>query len=69
VKSLVQGHDGFVRSANIQTAKGHTNQPITKLYPLEIIVERSTGSDHPGNDISKRTVSHLRTMLRYTHDQ
>jgi len=70
VKGLVQGHDGFVRSASVQTANGHTNRPITKLYPLEVNVETSTGSNHSGNDRVKRTVNLLvRRILIYTHNQ
>ena len=36
VTSVARGHDGFVRSANVRTANGTTNRPITRLHPLEI---------------------------------
>ena len=36
VTSINRGHDGFVRSANVRTANGTTNRPITRLHPLEI---------------------------------
>ena len=36
VVKLNYGNDGIVRSADIRTAKGQTNRPITKLYPLEV---------------------------------
>ena len=31
------GNDGLARAANIRTKSGHTNRPITKLYPLETL--------------------------------
>ena len=36
VDDLITGKDGLVRAAHIQTSKGYTNRPITKLYPLEV---------------------------------
>ena len=36
VENLIQGGDGLVRAADIRTSTGHTNRPVTKLYPLEI---------------------------------
>jgi hypothetical protein len=36
VQSLIKGKDGLVRAANIKTSTGHTNRPVTKLYPLEV---------------------------------
>ena len=36
VESLIEGGDGLIRAANIRTSTGHTNRPITKLYPLEV---------------------------------
>lgn len=36
VEGLIEGGDGLVRAANIHTSTGHTNRPITKLYPLEV---------------------------------
>ena len=46
VESLITGKDGLVRAANIRTCTGHTNRPITKLYPLEVAATtRSTPDD------------------------
>ncbi|XP_077990938.1 uncharacterized protein LOC144445269 [Glandiceps talaboti] len=36
VQKLKPGNDGLVRSAEIKTANGYSNRPVTKLYPLEI---------------------------------
>jgi hypothetical protein len=36
VQSLIKGKDGQVRATNIKTSTGHTNRPVTKLYPLEV---------------------------------
>ena len=33
----MEGKDGQVRVANIRTAGGVTNRPISKLYPLELM--------------------------------
>ena len=49
VTELQQGHDGFVRSARIQTTNGITSRPISKLYPLEVNIE-PTASNDDSND-------------------
>ena len=36
VTSINTGHDGHLPSANVRTANGRTNRPITRLHPLEI---------------------------------
>ncbi|XP_074654082.1 uncharacterized protein LOC141908101 [Tubulanus polymorphus] len=36
VTNLLPGRDGLVRVANLKTANGHTNRPVTRLVPLEI---------------------------------
>jgi len=36
IDSLIQGNDGFVRSANVRTSNRVTSRPISRLYPLEI---------------------------------
>ena len=36
VEGLIRGGDGAVRAAEIRTAKGKTNRPINKLYPIEV---------------------------------
>jgi len=35
IESLVYGKDNLVKAVNIHTANGITNRAITKLYPLE----------------------------------
>ena len=42
VESLIEGGDGLIRAANIRTSTGHTNRPITKLYPLEVRANEAT---------------------------
>ena len=36
IEDLVQGMDGYIRAAKIQTNNGRTNRPIAKLIPLEV---------------------------------
>jgi len=36
IEELIKGLDGFTRAAKIRTKSGKTNQPIAKLYPLEV---------------------------------
>jgi len=36
VERLVIGLDGCTRAAEVRTASGKTNRPITRLFPLEI---------------------------------
>ena len=36
IESVNKGGDGMVPSANIRTATGRTNRPISCLYPLEV---------------------------------
>ncbi|KAI9558404.1 hypothetical protein GHT06_015184 [Daphnia sinensis] len=36
VENLIRSHDGKIRAAEIRTAKGKTNRPISKLYPLQV---------------------------------
>ena len=45
VESLIEGGDGLIRAANIRTSTGHTNRPITKLYPLEVCANEATEDD------------------------
>jgi hypothetical protein len=46
VQSLIKGKDGLVRAANIKTSTGHTNRPVTKLYPVEV-KSNSTTTEKP----------------------
>ena len=45
VESLIEGGDGLTQAANIRTSTGHTNRPITKLYPLEVCANEATEDD------------------------
>ena len=36
IEKLITGLDGVTRAAEIRTARGKTNRPITRLFPLEI---------------------------------
>ncbi|XP_045022891.1 uncharacterized protein LOC123466814 [Daphnia magna] len=36
IDSLITSPDEEIRAANIHTAKGKTNRPVSKLYPLEV---------------------------------
>lgn len=39
IEKLIISEDGKVRAAEIKTANGRTNRPISKLYPLEVTDE------------------------------
>ena len=41
IEDLIRGGDGLVRAAHIRTSTGHTNRPVSKLYPLEVITNLS----------------------------
>lgn len=47
VEKLQYGNDGLVRSADIRLAKGRTNRPIVKLYPLEVSAETTEQTGTP----------------------
>ncbi|EFX63919.1 hypothetical protein DAPPUDRAFT_334814 [Daphnia pulex] len=36
VEKLIRSQDGQIRAADIRTANGKTNRPISKLYPLQV---------------------------------
>jgi len=48
VESLITGGDGLTHAANICTATGKTNRPITRLYPLEV----NTGQDVSTSEVT-----------------
>ncbi|XP_071160738.1 uncharacterized protein [Mytilus edulis] len=43
IDKLIQGRDGFSRSAILRTKNGPTSRPISKLYPLELTSNEYTG--------------------------
>jgi Family of unknown function (DUF5641) len=47
VEKLIRGQDNKVRSAEIRTARGVTNRPISKLYPLEVSVKPNEAGNVP----------------------
>ena len=42
IESVNKGKDNMIRSANIRTATGRTNRPISRLYPLEVSAAEAT---------------------------
>ena len=44
IEKLVEGKDGFSRSAILRTKNGLTSRPICKLYPLELTADENTES-------------------------
>ena len=42
VEKLITGLDGITRAAEIRTANGRTNRPITRLFPLEVKEDESS---------------------------
>ena len=49
IQQVIKGKDGLIRAANIRTASGITNCPITKLYPLEINASSMNTADESLN--------------------
>ena len=41
IEDLIRGGDGLVRVAHSRTSTGYTNQPVSKLYPLEVTASPS----------------------------
>lgn len=66
VTSLNYGADGIARSANIRTANGSTNRPISKLYPLEISSNSEDQTSSPVHDtqVSAATDTPIRPPTR-----
>ncbi|XP_070546571.1 uncharacterized protein [Ptychodera flava] len=58
VQKLNAGNDGLVRSAEIKTANGPSNRPITKLHPLEINTGDVNGTSPSTDDCA--TTNHIR---------
>ena len=44
----MKGGDGLVHSVNIQTKNGATNQPVSKLHPLELSEDVSNATHYMG---------------------
>ena len=65
VESLVEGNDGFVRSATVRTAHGVTNRPVAKLYPLELTTERSDKTETSVAFAVPRRMSRIVEQLTY----
>ena len=73
VTSINRGRDGLVRSANLRTANGTTNHPITRLHPLEVqakevqchtedettTVETPTPVRRPQRDAARRAIRRI----------
>ena len=73
VTSINRGRDGLVRSANLRTANGTTNRPITRLHPLEVqakeaqcctedqatTVETPTPVRRPQRDAARRAIRRI----------
>ena len=42
IESVNKGGDGLIRSATVRTSTRKTNQPIARLYPLEVTATELT---------------------------
>ena len=38
IEGVIRGNGGVIRAASIRTNTGKTTQPITKLYPLKLLL-------------------------------
>ncbi|XP_032227954.1 uncharacterized protein LOC116611647 [Nematostella vectensis] len=57
VEDLIRGADGCVRAVTLKTAKGHTNRPISKLYPLEITTDVGETADAQTGDYGQLSIN------------
>lgn len=53
VDKLLTGEDNIVRSVQLKTARGNTNRPIAKLYPLEVSTTETTLDEQRPSRASK----------------
>jgi hypothetical protein len=47
IENLIRSTDGEIQAADIRTANGKTNRPISKLYPLQVTEPASTPTEIP----------------------
>ena len=57
VERLITGLDGITRAAEIRTAGGKTNRPITRLFPLEINENSDQAPDTSSTDTENKVTS------------
>ena len=65
IEELIEGLDGGIRA----TAKGKTNRPVTKLFPLEVndvsdtSVNTGDNNSNKGGDDEKETSANVRESI------
>jgi hypothetical protein len=47
IENVIRSADGEIRAADIRTANGKTNRPISKLYPLQVTEPASAPAEIP----------------------
>jgi hypothetical protein len=52
VEKLIHSQDGQIRAADIRTANGKTNRPISKLYPLQVAEPSDDPAGSPVSPLS-----------------
>ena len=57
VEKLIHSQDGQIRAADIRTANGKINRPISKLYPLQVAESSDELAGSPDSPLSDPTPS------------
>ena len=63
IQQVIKWEDGVIRAANICTANGVTNCPITKLYPLEVTASGVKSFSDTNSDFVTGSVSKISPQL------
>ena len=54
IEELIEGLDGYTRAAKIRTAKGTTNRPVAKLFPLEVSAACETNATNGDDNVDQQ---------------
>jgi hypothetical protein len=62
IENIIRSADGEIRAADIRTANGKTNRPISKLYPLQVTEPASAPAEIPAGPVI--VPAHLRPVRK-----
>jgi hypothetical protein len=62
IENVIRSADGEIRAADIRTANGKTNRPISKLYPLQVTEPASAPAEIPAGPVI--VPAHLRPVRK-----
>ena len=82
IEDVVRGSDGLIRVAYIRTKNGRTNQPIARLYPLEVCrtkglmvpeetkdPDQEVPQEQPGSVVQENSRKGMRQTSKLVEDQ